>query len=190
MATEEGQKDEKCVTTTVSTASVRVSINAPPAGVVGVPVNYEIVVTNPSPVMLPKVDLNVSFDEGLEHEQKSHSLRTSVENVAPQDVRKLNLILTPKQVGRFRTKVEAVAGSVSDQATTIASLNERLTTLMADEATGTAHAGDPITISSRQCLRDDVPVALAAQSDELPRYLSEACRVPLGIYQGLRFRQP
>ena len=47
--------------------------------------------------------------------------------------------------------------SVRDLPGTIASLSERLSKLTADEATATAHAGDPITIGGRTCSREDVP---------------------------------
>ncbi len=68
LATEEGQKDEKCVTTQVTTASLRVTLTAPPTGMVGVPVTYQIAVTNPNNVPLADVTLKAQFDEGLEHE--------------------------------------------------------------------------------------------------------------------------
>ena len=77
--------------------------------------------------------------------------------------------------------------SVRDLPGTIASLSERLSKLTADEATATAHAGDPITIGKRTCSREDVPGVLAGQLDALPKNVRETTRVPLGIYRGLRF---
>ncbi|HEY7313555.1 MAG TPA: DEAD/DEAH box helicase family protein [Gemmataceae bacterium] len=70
---------------------------------------------------------------------------------------------------------------------TIASLSERLSQLGADEATATAHAGDPITIGKRAWSREDAPGVLAEQLDRLPYNVRETTRVPLGIYRGLRF---
>ncbi|MFZ1935269.1 MAG: DEAD/DEAH box helicase family protein [Thermoguttaceae bacterium] len=70
---------------------------------------------------------------------------------------------------------------------TIASLSGRLSSLMADQATATAHAGDPVTIGGRTPLRNDVPAILAGQLDSLPLNVRETTRVPLGTYRGLRF---
>jgi hypothetical protein len=41
--------------------------------------------------------------------------------------------------------------SVRDLPATVASLSQRLSKLMADEATAKAHDGDPITIAGRSC---------------------------------------
>jgi len=70
---------------------------------------------------------------------------------------------------------------------TIASLSGRLSNLMADQATATAHAGDPITISGRTPLRDDVPAVLGGQLDSAIHNVRETTRVPLGVYRGLQF---
>ncbi|MGH7171653.1 MAG: DEAD/DEAH box helicase family protein, partial [Gemmataceae bacterium] len=77
--------------------------------------------------------------------------------------------------------------SVRDLPATIESLTERLSKLSADEATTTAHAGDPITIGSHQWSREDAPAILATRLDTLPRNAQETTRVLLGIYRGLRF---
>ncbi len=77
--------------------------------------------------------------------------------------------------------------SVRDLPGTIASLSERLSKLTADEATATAHAGDPITIGGRTCSREDVPDILGGKLDALPKNVRETTRIPLGTYRGLRF---
>ena len=70
---------------------------------------------------------------------------------------------------------------------TIASLNERLSKLSTDEATATAHAGDPVAIGKRIWSREDAPAILVGQLDALPRNVRDTTRVPLGVYRGLRF---
>ena len=62
-----------------------------------------------------------------------------------------------------------------------------MSNLTADQATATAHAGDPIVIGGRTPLRDDVPAVLAGQLDSAIRNVRETTRVPLGIYRGLQF---
>jgi hypothetical protein len=77
--------------------------------------------------------------------------------------------------------------SVRDLPGTIAKLNERLSKLPSDEAAATAHAADPVTIGKRAWSPKDAPAALADQLDRLPRNVRETTRVPLGVYNGLRF---
>jgi N12 class adenine-specific DNA methylase len=77
--------------------------------------------------------------------------------------------------------------SVRDLPGTIASLSQRLSNLTADQATATAHAGDPIIIGKRRIAREDTTAALAEPLDALPTNIREKTRVPLGTYRGLRF---
>ncbi len=77
--------------------------------------------------------------------------------------------------------------SVRDLPSTIENLTERLSKLTADEATATAHAGDPITLGKRSWSREDVTAVLADQLDHLPRHVRDTTRVPVGTYRGLRF---
>lgn len=77
--------------------------------------------------------------------------------------------------------------SARDLPGTIKSLSERLSNLMADQATATAHADDPVAISGRTCARDDVSAVLAGKLDALPKTVRDTTRVPLGTYRGLRF---
>jgi hypothetical protein len=77
--------------------------------------------------------------------------------------------------------------SVRDLPGIIASRNERLSKLSADEATATCHAGDPVTIGKRPWSREDAPAMLADQLDHLPRNVRDTTRAPLGTYRGLRF---
>ena len=77
--------------------------------------------------------------------------------------------------------------SVRDLPGTIASLNERLAKLTADDATAKAHAADPITIGNRTPAREEVADVLGGRLDGLPRSVSEATPIPLGTYRGLRY---
>ncbi len=77
--------------------------------------------------------------------------------------------------------------SVRDLPDTITGLSARVSNLMADQATATEHAADPMTIGGRTILRDDIPAVLAGQVDALPLFVRESTRVPLGTYRGLHF---
>jgi N12 class adenine-specific DNA methylase len=77
--------------------------------------------------------------------------------------------------------------SVRDLPRTIEELTERLSRLTADEAVATASDPVMITIGSRAWASAQAPAALAAELESLPRHVRELCRIPLGIYRGLRF---
>jgi hypothetical protein len=77
--------------------------------------------------------------------------------------------------------------SLRDLPETIARLTRRIAGLTADLATATAHAGDPLMLDERACHRDDVQTLLGNRLDALPIKVREMRRVPLGVYQGLRF---
>jgi hypothetical protein len=77
--------------------------------------------------------------------------------------------------------------SVRDLPGTIAGLSGRMSNLMADQATTTAHAADLIKIGSRPCGREDVSAVLTGQLDSLPQFVRETTRVPVGTYRGLPF---
>src|SRR5205807_9776174 len=42
-------------------------------------------------------------------------------------------------------------------------------------------------VGGRACSREDVPGFLSSRLDALPRNVRETCRIPLGVYRGLRF---
>jgi N12 class adenine-specific DNA methylase len=77
--------------------------------------------------------------------------------------------------------------SVRNLPGTIASLSEHLSNLTTDQATVTTHVGDPITIGSHTYSHEDAPGILGSELDALPRNVRKTCRVPLGVYRGLRF---
>jgi hypothetical protein len=70
---------------------------------------------------------------------------------------------------------------------TIEQLTERLAHLSADLATAAAHAGDPIKIGNRTGSREGAVEALADRLEDLPLFVTETRRIPLGVYRGLRF---
>jgi len=63
----------------------------------------------------------------------------------------------------------------------------RLSELTADHATAKARADDWITIGKRTYANDEAAVVLGQSLDRLPTEVYESRRVPLGVYQGLKF---
>ncbi len=66
-------------------------------------------------------------------------------------------------------------------------MNKRLAGLTADQATLTTHAEGPITIAGRPVAREDAVEALGQRMESLPHHVAQIQRVPLGVYQNLRF---
>ena len=171
LATEEGQKDEKCVTTQVTTASLRVSLSAPSTGMVGVPVTYQIVVSNPNSVPLPAVSLAAQFDQGLEHESGHRAVTLQVGDLPPQGSKSATLVLTPRQAGKFMTKVVATSGNLSDQAIHEIVVQQAQMSLSID-GPKTRYLGRPADWTIKVGNPSDVPVTNLVVRDKLPRELA------------------
>jgi N12 class adenine-specific DNA methylase len=77
--------------------------------------------------------------------------------------------------------------SLRDLPESIERLSRRLADLTSDQATASAHAGDPIAIAGRTVFRDDAVAALGQALDALSQHVMQPRRVPLGTYRGLRF---
>jgi hypothetical protein len=70
---------------------------------------------------------------------------------------------------------------------TIQNLSQRVAGLTADMKTAAAHAGDLIIIGKRPTTRENVVTVLGEYLAAVPVKVIEQCRIPLGIYRGLRF---
>jgi N12 class adenine-specific DNA methylase len=77
--------------------------------------------------------------------------------------------------------------SVRDLPGTIEDLSGQLSRFTADEALAAAHDADRITIGRRTCSGEEAPDLLATELASLPRNVHKMCRIPLGLYRGLRF---
>jgi uncharacterized repeat protein (TIGR01451 family) len=136
LKTEEGFKDEKCATTNVTTPGLKVTINGPTSGAVGAPLNYQITVANTGSAPVENVLLQAQFDPGLEHEKKANPLNLGIGKLGPQESQVRELILTPKQVGQFKTVVTATAdGGLTDRAEAVVTVQQPQLTLAIDGPT-------------------------------------------------------
>jgi len=116
LQTEEGQKDEKCVSTQVTTASLKISMSGPATSLVGVPINYQVQITNPGAAPIAKVALNAKFDPGLESPEGVRELNTSIDNLGPMETRNVPLTAIARNAGRFGARVVASSGTLNDSA--------------------------------------------------------------------------
>jgi uncharacterized repeat protein (TIGR01451 family) len=92
-------------------------MTGPDNGIVGVPITFQVTVTNPGTGPATNAVLTDSFDPGLEHESKANPVELKIGTLeAGQNVTK-TLNLTPRDVGRFFNRVTATAdGNLSAKA--------------------------------------------------------------------------
>jgi uncharacterized repeat protein (TIGR01451 family) len=117
VTTPEGLSDEKCVTTQITRPDLSVTKSGPAIGIIGVPISYQIVVTNPGSGPATGVVLTDVFDPGLEHDSKANPVRLEIGELAAGESKSVTLTLTPRQEGRLVNRVTATAdGNLSAQA--------------------------------------------------------------------------
>jgi hypothetical protein len=62
-------------------------------------------------------------------------------------------------------------------------MGQHLASLSADQATMQAHASEPVMVAGRT----DAVAALGERLEAMPEHVTQARRIPLGVYRGLRF---
>jgi uncharacterized repeat protein (TIGR01451 family) len=105
----DGLKADNCVTTQVTAPQLRVTKTGPLTGVVGMPVTYQIAVTNPGTGPATNVLLRDQFDAGLEHESRANPVELPVGTLAPGETKTVTLNLIPRTVGALTNRVSALA---------------------------------------------------------------------------------
>ncbi len=114
MATAEGQRDEKQVTTQVTVAALKLNLTGPATAVIGQPFTLNMSVTNPGGGPLDNVVLTAQFDPNLVHESGRNMLNLQLGAIAAQDTKSATLTLVPRAAGRLSTKVIATSSNLSD----------------------------------------------------------------------------
>jgi uncharacterized repeat protein (TIGR01451 family) len=116
MRTAENQQDQKEANTTITTPQLKVDLLvASQTGVVNVPINYTIRLSNPGSGDLDEILVLAQFDPGLEHDKQSNQPSVSVRTpgLRAGEMRDLALTLTPRKAGALRTSVTATSGGQS-----------------------------------------------------------------------------
>jgi uncharacterized repeat protein (TIGR01451 family) len=109
VVTEEGLQSQNTATTQITAPQLTVAIAGPAGGVVGVPLTYQITVSNPGSGAAANVVLSAAFDKALEHETKASPVEVRLGTLGPNEFRRVPLTLTPRQEGQARIKVLATA---------------------------------------------------------------------------------
>jgi uncharacterized repeat protein (TIGR01451 family) len=117
VVTEEGIRDSKQILTQITAPALKINMTGPATGVIGMPINYQITLTNPGDGPIANVVLNATYDPGLEAPQSARTLTLAIGNLGPGESKNIPLTLTPRQVGSLTARVTATAeGGLSDRA--------------------------------------------------------------------------
>jgi uncharacterized repeat protein (TIGR01451 family) len=105
--TPDGLRAEACASTQIVAGSLSVDKRGPESAIVGAPVNFEIVVSNPGTAPVLNVRLIDEFDAGLSHTSGQNALQLPVGNVGPGESKLIPLTLTATAPGRLCNRVRA-----------------------------------------------------------------------------------
>ncbi len=170
VVTEEGLRDEKQTTITITTAALKVAITGPPTGAVGAPVNLQLAISNPGNGPLSDVRLAAALDPGLEEQGNPQvgTLNLVVGSLAPQETKNVPLVLMPRKMGPLGTTVTATAeGNLRDQARHVINVQQPQMTLAID-GPKTKYVGRPAEWTLRLANSGDVPLNNVVVRDRLP----------------------
>ena len=109
VTTAEGLRAENSATTQVTSPQLTVAKTGPANGVVGVPVTFQITVSNPGTGPAANVVLSDQFDAGLEHESRANPVELRLGTLGPGETRTIPLVLTPRAPGTLTNRVTATA---------------------------------------------------------------------------------
>ncbi|HXH24106.1 MAG TPA: hypothetical protein VNI78_02585, partial [Vicinamibacterales bacterium] len=116
VVTEEGQKDEKCVTTQVTEPRLDVKLTGPDTAVVGVPITIDVAVSNPGTGPATNVTVSARLSDGLEAQglepgrENSRVINTREPlTLAPLETKIIPLAIVPRKEGPQRIDVTVTA---------------------------------------------------------------------------------
>jgi uncharacterized repeat protein (TIGR01451 family) len=109
LVTRDGLRDEQQATTQITVPQLGVKETGPATGILGVPVTFQITVTNPGNGPATNVLLVDDFDKGLQHDTHANPIKLPIGNLGPGETKTVPLTLTPAQAGRLVSRVIATA---------------------------------------------------------------------------------
>ncbi len=135
---------------------------------VGVPITYQITITNPGTGPATNVLLSDDFDQGLEHESRANPVELRVGTLGPNETRTIPLSLTPRQTGQLMNRVSVTAdGGLKAQAQHPVNVQQaRLTITMTGPSR--RYADRPAVFDIRVANTSDVPLTNVIVRDLLP----------------------
>ncbi len=103
LVTEEGLRAESKLNIQVTQPGLKMTVGGPTSGLIGVPVTYQIKVSNPGTAPTSDVLLKASFDAGLEApDVRANPIELKLpQPLAPGEERVVPLTLVPRQAGKL-----------------------------------------------------------------------------------------
>jgi hypothetical protein len=84
-------------------------MTGPPAGVLGIPVTFQITLHNPGSGAATNVLLSAQFDQAFEHETRANPVELKIGALGAGETRTIPLTLVPRQAGRYQVRATATA---------------------------------------------------------------------------------
>jgi uncharacterized repeat protein (TIGR01451 family) len=165
--TVDGLRAENAATTQITQPQLTVSKVGPAAGMVGVPINYQITVSNPGSGPATNVVLSDDFDQGLEHESRANPVELRIGTVGPNETKTIPLTLTPRQMGQLMNRVTVTAdGGLRAQAQHSVNVQQaRLSVSMIGP--GRRYVDKPAVFDIRVSNSSDVPLTNVVVRNQL-----------------------
>lgn len=172
VATVEGQRAENSAVTQITAPKLDVAKTGPADGLVGVPITYQITVTNSGSGAATNVVLSDTFDQALEHEQRTNPVELRLGTLSPGESKTIPLSLMPRQAGRLVNRVRATAdGGLAAQAEHTVSVRQAQLSI-AKTGPSARYVDRPATWDIRVSNPGDVPLANVVVRDQLPPELT------------------
>jgi uncharacterized repeat protein (TIGR01451 family) len=168
----DGLRAETAATVQITSPGLNVALTGPPTGMVGVPVPYQVTVTNNGNGPASNVVLTAQFDDGLEHQTGANPLQLDVGTIGAGESKTYPMNLTPRRVGVLVNRVTATAEggltSAAQHAVTVA--QPRLSVSMSGPGFKFARSQAEFNIAVTN--PGDVPLSNVVVRNQLPPELS------------------
>ncbi|MSU79069.1 MAG: DUF11 domain-containing protein [Gemmataceae bacterium] len=151
MRTAEGQNDQREFNTLVTMPGLKAEIIAPKTGLINVPINYAIRLSNPGTGDLDEIQIVAEYDVGLEFPQafnlpdaqKRNILEKKIAGLKAGETRDEPLVLTPSREGPLGLRVTASGAGLKQQAVAIVNVQKPKVSLRV-EGPNRRYVGRPV----------------------------------------------
>ncbi len=163
-----------------SPARLVLDMDSPASRGVGVPVQFNISLTNTGGVPARGVILIAEFDPGFEHETKAMPVELPLNKLDPGDRKNLPLMLTPRRAGPLNVTVKAGADglpTIEVKRTVVVPQARISVSINGPQST---YAGQNVTWELRVTNPTDIPLANVEARSELPAAVKFVSATELG----------
>ena len=113
---EEGLTDERSFLTLVTKPALKMKFTGPATGTVGVPIVYQLTLTNPGTGSAANVVLNAELDDGLDAGTKTQKIELHLNAIEGGQSQAVPLTLVPRKTGKLAVRIIAKAdGGLTDR---------------------------------------------------------------------------